>query len=395
VQSRIVHKGSLRLGNYLHRLRTGYGYSMRRVGERARAEGGEIDNSQLSRYEKGICYPSFEKLRVLASVFNVSVQSFSDMVDLETIEPIGGDDAAGPEELVERGDEALRRGDNGTSFACFERALDLLTDRPTSMDRRRAIARVRTSQAVALTRLGRLALAEHELRKALALDDALERDECVRALLALANIQADRGELLLAQIGAQQAAEMARSAGSKRLEGMALHTLGRLLADRGRHVEAIDRFRQAQEIYRRCGEAYERLRLRINIGSCFVALDKHREGNRLLRAALQRARREGHRRLEALGWSSLGEACFRRGEHARARQCLRQSTTLASYNAEKHPDLLFYNAYYQWRIARESDNAGREKAAFGRLKVLRSRLERTFREVRAFDRIVKGGLPSC
>jgi len=56
-------KGSLRLGSYLRKLRNGYGYSLRRVEERARAEGGEIDNSQLSRYEKGICYPSFDKRR--------------------------------------------------------------------------------------------------------------------------------------------------------------------------------------------------------------------------------------------------------------------------------------------------------------------------------------------
>ena len=73
-------KGSLRLGSYLRKLRSGYGYSLRRVEERARAEGGEIDNSQLSRYEKGICYPSFDKLRILANVFNVSIQSFSDVV---------------------------------------------------------------------------------------------------------------------------------------------------------------------------------------------------------------------------------------------------------------------------------------------------------------------------
>ena len=81
-------KGSLRLGGYLRKLRTGYGYSLRRVEERARAEGGEIDNSQLSRYEKGICYPSFDKLRILANVFNVSIQSFSDVVDLESFEEL-------------------------------------------------------------------------------------------------------------------------------------------------------------------------------------------------------------------------------------------------------------------------------------------------------------------
>ena len=45
-------KGSPRLGSYLKQLRSGYGYSLRRVEEKARDEGGEIDNSQLSRYEK-------------------------------------------------------------------------------------------------------------------------------------------------------------------------------------------------------------------------------------------------------------------------------------------------------------------------------------------------------
>src|SRR5262245_66308430 len=62
-------KGSVRLGNYLRRLRSGYGYSLRRVEERARAEGGEIDNSRLSRYEKGISYPPFRKPRVQVNLF--------------------------------------------------------------------------------------------------------------------------------------------------------------------------------------------------------------------------------------------------------------------------------------------------------------------------------------
>src|SRR5262245_45832587 len=90
-------KGSVRPGKYVQRVRAGYGYSLRRVEERAKAEGGEIDNSQLSRYEKRICYPSFDKLRVLASVFNVSVQAFSDVVDLEAYEelkPLEGDPVA-------------------------------------------------------------------------------------------------------------------------------------------------------------------------------------------------------------------------------------------------------------------------------------------------------------
>ena len=71
------------------------------------AEGGEIDNSQLSRYEKGICYPSFDKLRVLASVFNVSIQSFSDVVDLESFEQFKP--AEGGAEDIDRAVAAARR----------------------------------------------------------------------------------------------------------------------------------------------------------------------------------------------------------------------------------------------------------------------------------------------
>src|SRR5512136_477971 len=118
-------KGSVRLGNYLRRLRAGYGYSLRRVEERAKAEGGEIDNSQLSRYEKGICYPSFDKLRVLANVFNVSVQAFSDVVDLEAYEDIKPVEE-NPARLVDAGNAAMQAGDFGRAFACYERAVEVL-----------------------------------------------------------------------------------------------------------------------------------------------------------------------------------------------------------------------------------------------------------------------------
>src|SRR6185369_4443353 len=81
-------RGSERLGNYLKRLREGYGYTLRRVEERSSAIGEPIDNSQLSRFEKGKAYPSFDKLRVLARIFNVSVQNFSDIIDLEKFDAI-------------------------------------------------------------------------------------------------------------------------------------------------------------------------------------------------------------------------------------------------------------------------------------------------------------------
>lgn len=385
-QAESALKGSVRLGNYLKRLRAGYGYSLRRVEERAKAEGGEIDNSQLSRYEKGICYPSFDKLRVLASVFNVSVQAFSDVVDLEAYEdlkPADGD----PASIVAEGNQSLKAGDFGQAFAYYEFALDRLHDAAVP-DSDALIAQTRVNLAMALSRLGKLALAEHELRQALRVGPALSSTITARALLNLANLHADQGDLILAEIEAEKALILAKAESLNLVSARALHTLGRVLAQRNRHLEAIERYREAGTLYDGCGEPHEAVRVRINVGDSYVALGKTREGIRLLRASLTEARTIGHRRLEAQAWSNLGEACLRASDSAQAQACFRQSDALAA-TPEKYPDILFFNAFYEWKMATDQGNPTREKIAFGRLKVLRSSLERRFPEVEAFDAFVE------
>lgn len=384
-------KGSVRLGNYLRRLRAGYGYSLRRVEERARAEGGEIDNSQLSRYEKGICYPSFDKLRVLASVFNVSVQAFSDVVDLEGYEELKPT-TEDPHVLLEEGHEAVRSGDLGRAFACYERTLEILSggeDPVETVSRNEMMARARLSLAIALGRMGKLALAEQELRAALRQMQHAGGPLRAQALLNLANLHADQGELLLAEMEAERAHLFARAEGLELLAARALHTLARVLADRAEFAPAVERYHEAAQLYERCADAYEAIRVRINIGGCFASMGKPREGIRLLRAALAEARFAGHRRLEAQAWSGLGEAHYRMADRDRAQKCLRESDSIAGSVESKFPDLLFFNAFYGWRMAGEEQNPTREKIAFGRLKVLRSSLERRFAEVDAFDAFVE------
>lgn len=384
-------KGSARLGDYLRRLRKGYGYSLRRVEERARAEGGEIDNSQLSRYEKGICYPSFDKLRVLSSVLNVPIQVFSDVVDLEAYEhlkPEGGE----PAELLAQGEQALKTGDTPLAFACYERALEVLELETTTPESASLAVQTRLSLALALHRLGKLSLAEQELRCALRNFESLDRDSLTaQAILNLANVHADQGDLLLAEMEAERAYQRAQNDGHEVLCARALHTLGRVLAERGNHASAIERYHSAAGLYERCGETYEAIRIRLNCGGCYVAMGKVREGIRLLRRALLESRASGYRRQHAHAWSYLAEAYFRLGDHERARKCLRESDAISGAGESRYPDLLFVNAFYEWRMAAKEDNPTREKIAFGRLKALRSGLERRFPEVEAFDAFVERG----
>ena len=381
-------KGSVRLGNYLRRLRRGYGYSLRRVEERARAEGGEIDNSQLSRYEKGICYPSFDKLRVLASVFNVSIQAFSDIVDLEEFEelrPESGD----PREILEEGKAELSAGNAGQSFACFERALEMLLE--SASGDRDLVARARVGRAAALTRLGKLSLAERELREALRRSEEMSAEMQTRALLSLANIHADQGDQFLAELEAERAYGFAEKEQLVVLGAQALHTLARVLAERGCYEHAIERYRTAAALYADTGIRAEEIRVRIQIGDCYVEMGKVREGVRIIKSGLHEAHAAGHRRLEAQAWTNLGSAYFKQNNLMRARSCFRESDALPNYNKEKHPDLLFYNAYHEWKMARLECNPTREKIAFGRLKALRSSLERRLPAVEAFDAYVERG----
>ena len=380
-------KGSVRLGSYLRRLRVGYGYSLRRVEERAKAEGGEIDNSQLSRYEKGICYPSFDKLRVLASVFNVSVQAFSDVVDLEACEVLKSRDGE-PAELVNEGNAALKAGEYRQAFAYYDFALDQLHEGDNLANAQESMAQTRINLAMALSRLGKLALAEQELRQALRSSGKLSPTLTARAFLILSNLHADQGDLLLSEVEAEKALALARDAGLNLVAARALHTLGRVLAQNKQHLAAIERYREAGSLYETCGEQHEAVRVRINVGDCYVALGKMKEGVRLLRSALADARTAGLRRLEAQAWSNLGEAHYRPSENDQAQSCFRQSDALAG-SPERYADILFFNAFYEWKMATDQGNPTREKIAFGRLKALRSSLENRFLEVEAFDTFVE------
>ncbi len=383
-------KGSLRLGSYLKRLRQGYGYSLRRVEERARAEGGEIDNSQLSRYEKGICYPSFDKLRVLASVFNVSVQAFSDVVDLEEFEdlkPISTD----VEAVRQQGRDALKGGSIGEALACYERMIDLLEELPDSQENRDLMISARASHSAALVRLGKLSLAEQELRHALREHDNISAQRKAQAIYALAKIHAEQGDLFLAEMEAEKACGYAIEAEDRLFEGRAVHSFAYILAERGNYEKAIERYQEAAAIYAECSESFEAILVRICIGDCFAEMGKVREGVRILRSALQEARQAGHQRLEAQAWSNLGVAYFRQGDLRRARGCFRESDALAHHNNQPHPDLLFFNSFYEWRMAAEEKNPTREKIAFGRLKALRSNVERRMNEVEQFDAHVERG----
>lgn len=376
--------GSIYLGRYLHQLRAGYGYSLRRVEERARAAGGEIDGSQLARYEKGLTYPSFDKLRVLADVFNVSVQSFADVVDLEAFEPLKPPTGQ-PKALIARGAVAAKSGDYDRAFAHYDRALELLQKMPANSSRQDMMSGAKLGRACMLWRLGKLALAEHELMDALR--SKVNTSLQARAMLNLAILYSQEGVVSISEVIAARAQEIAGSESLDQVSAMGLHVQADAVYKQGRYAESIRLFERAAKLYSQCGEVSEGIKTRLGIGCCCLCLGKIRKGIGFIRACLEDAKTRGNKRLQAAAWSGLGDAFYQLNDRKRAADCFMESSCLVS---REHGDLGFHNAFYEWKMALEDDEPTRKLIAFGRLKILRGGLDIRSTEVEAFDEFIKG-----
>ncbi|MFQ5720120.1 MAG: tetratricopeptide repeat protein [Acidobacteriota bacterium] len=382
--------GSERLGRYLRQLRRGYGYTLRRVEEQSGQYGPAIDNSQLSRFEKGKAAPSFDKLRILARVFNVPVQHFSDILDLaecDAVEPREQD----PEALFQIGLAAYREGDYVRSYAVFE-TLTRRAARETGPVWAENGARGGYHMAVALKKMGRLSMAESELRNLLRRpDDSYPPSLRVRALLQLSFVYRELGDLYLASVIAKECHMRAVTGADDETVAAALNTAGIIEEERGHLQRAAESYRSALDVIRRDPDReLMRVTVQANLGGVLTATGRYRAGVALLKQALTVARRHGFRRPVCLALTKLAAAHRRKGHLRQAEELLRESTEIAAAKDDTYQDILFINAFLSWQMAREAGRTAKARILFGRLKYLRNTLESRFPEVDSFDRAVRG-----
>jgi tetratricopeptide (TPR) repeat protein len=383
-------RGRARLGGYLKRLRTGYGFSLRRVEIKARSEGAEIDHSQLSRYERGRCYPSFDKLCALANIFSVSVQNFSDVLEMEKFDTFKPSPSLGFEELQTRGNAELESGNFGRAYVAFESALQS-AEVTLGPDREDLRARARYKMAFSLFRLGKINLAESELRLILRDHQKISARTRFLTLLMLSNVHDERGDRYLALMEAERCLDLARSAGDRSDQAYALHAIGRTCFEEEDYTRAAEFHSLALEMARETASAQEIALLQANLGYCHVMLNRTDKGLKEIREALALSRKEGLRRGTAYCLRILGQVYYKDEKLARAREYFEEAETTAHSSESPYIDILFQSAFYLWEIARREGNAVQDKVYFGRMRHLRSSLERHFDEVSQFDSYIEKG----
>jgi tetratricopeptide (TPR) repeat protein len=246
--------------------------------------------------------------------------------------------------------------------------------------------------AVALKKMGRLAMAETEFRRLLRRpEESYPISLRVRALLQLSFIYRELGDLYLASVIARECHMRAVDGADEETVAAALNTAGIIEEEQQHHQQAVEHFRAALDVLRE-GEERDLMRLtvQVNLGGGLVAIGRFRAGVALLKQALERSRELGFRRPQALALTKLGNAHMQREQIGIGREFLRQSDEVAERGEESYQDILFINAFLNWQLAREAGRATQERIFFGRLKYLRSQLESRFPEVDAFDAVVRG-----
>lgn len=384
-------RGSTRLGHYLRRLRMGYGLSLRRVEEKAKSEGGEIDNSQLSRYERGKCYPSFDKLCLLANIFNVPIQNFSDVVDLERIETFLPGPETRYEDLKAEAHREYEQGNFTRAYAIYETALARLEDGLEGEVPPDTLARARFNVAWMLERMGKISLAEGELRLILRRHRDITPETTALVLLVLSDTHDERGDKFLALMDVEKCLALARQAGARDYEGYALHRMARIQFEQGEYAQALESFRETRELLDGKVSPHDLTLIRTNMAFCQAMTGRVDRGIRELKETLQVATSNGFRRCATYALLYLGQIHLMKGEANKARDFFEESELMAHGGEERYVDILFQTAFHLWEMARAGGNQVQEKVYFGRLKFLRSQLDRHFAEVEKFDQFIEQG----
>ncbi len=377
-------RGSKKLGKYIKSLRQGYGYSLRTIEEKAKNNGYFLDNSQLSRYEQGTCFPSFDKLRVLAEIFSVSIQNFSDIIELEKYDKYK-DESKGYDELMTMGHTEFKAGNYVKAYALYESAINALNNDDSTNNLEEPLGKARCSKAIALVKLGKLGLAEYELRMVLKSKKNLSPSSIILVLLELTNIHLELGEIFLASLEAKSCYEMSTQENDLRSSAFALHLLGRIASENNENGKAIIFYTDAKKIHEKLGNKHETINLDINIGSRLISSGRFKEGILTIKRAIKVSEEFGYQRITAFGLNKLAEAYFTKRDYKRAKNYINKSDARSETTDEKYVDIKFLNAFYTWKIAIEENDEIAQKLSFGRLKFHRKSLERRFPEVEEFD----------
>lgn len=340
------------MGNFLRSARVSQRMTQAQVAEKTRDSPWRLSRAAVSAIERGQNFPGLEAMLALSNVLHIDPKELIERARLTAVVPV---DITGlsDEELENRASQYFWAGDFKRALSVYDAMVHKIALEAPEQRHEEVVSRMATLEvrrATTLKRVGALISAIASIERAISLAARLPAVQA-EAYTVLADLQAQRGHLPLAEDAAERAIKLASEANHPRL-AWAYMVKGKALFLGGEYPSAKEAFLEAH----RQAEAHEDHQhlshIAGNTGSCCMALGESGEARRWIERAVSLAREHEQPALEASWLVELGKIALVEGDAARADALAVAALNIA--RPREHRLTIFRAEWLRHRVARET-----------------------------------------
>lgn len=301
------------VGVFLRATREAQKLTQEQVSSMTKGNPWQLSRAAISAIERGQNFPGMEAMLALSNVLYVDPKELVERARLSTVVPIDVSNLS-YEELERQANQYFWAGEFRTSLAVYDALLEKIAlEAPEKTDdTARRIASLEVRRATALRRAGALLSAIATAERAIALSMKYPEIQA-RAYVALAGLQAHRGNLPLARDAAERAIQLATSVGDPRVEGWAWNVKAKVHYMIESFEDAKQAYMRARSLAIEAGDLQHLTHNEGNIGMCWWEQGNIEEAAGWLSRAVERARKQAQPALEASWLVELGRMALQQG----------------------------------------------------------------------------------
>lgn len=357
----VIEAAQSSVGNFLRATRESQRLTQAQVAAKTRESPWQLSRAAVSAIERGQNFPGLEAMLALSNVLHIDPKELIERARLTAVVPV---DVTGlsDRQLEDRASQYFWAGDFRHALSVYDAMVQKLAlEAPERKEVIRRLATLEVRRATTLKRIGALISAIASVERAISLSTKIPAVQA-EAYVVLADLQAQRGHLPLAQDAAQRSIELCERANPKRL-AWAYIVKGKALYLGQDFGEAKQAFVEAREQAAAHDDQQHMSHIAGNIGNCCVALGDIGEAREWIERAVEFSRRFEQPALEASWLVELGRIAMLQHRTTEADSLAQAALKIARPSG--HNLTVFRAEWLRHRVARpeRSESSDRERVA--------------------------------
>ncbi len=359
--SSVLEAAQASVGHFLRSTRESLRLTQAQVAEKTHESPWQLSRAAVSAIERGQNFPGLEAMLALSNVLHIDPKELIERARLTAVVPV---DITGltDRELEDRASQYFWAGDFRQALSVYDAMVHKLAlEAPERKEVVLQLATLEVRRATTLKRIGALISAIASVERAISLSTKHPAIQA-EAYVVLADLQAQRGHLPLAEDAARRSIELCRRANPKRL-AWAYMVKGKALCLGEDFGEAKQAFVEAREQAAIHDDQQHMSHIAGNIGTCCVALGDIGEAREWIERAVEYSRRFKQPALEASWLVEQGRIAMLQDRTAEADSLGREALKIA--RPRGHNLTVFRAEWLRHRVARAErpESSDRERVS--------------------------------